>query len=139
MSKAITDPKRILPGRILYHVYGGNLSLDGKTESEIIAENVQRFIITESPNSEGRFKHIMSYTDYHGNESHYSTGGYITDNGIMPPGKNKYNLNRLFNSESDAIEFIQECITRQFTDPSDVEAAEHSARFKEDFAGWYDL
>lgn len=142
MSHALTLPSQILPGRILYHVYGGNLdSTPSKLE---LKKDITKFIILTKPDNDYRFSHIHQYYDHYSGElKEYNSSGYCSDNGIFPPGSNrfKYNLNRLFFFEVDAIDFINECLTGKFVDPSDSLAKERSNDTREtwdSFSIWMD-
>lgn len=118
----ITDASVILPGKVLYHVYGGNKNPE-----------LSKRIITSKPSSTGRFNFICLYFSRTDNTMHeYHSHGYLRDNGIGAG----YNLNRMFITESDALEFVLECFSGEFSTEHNRLAAERLEANKADMEYW---
>lgn len=116
MKAKITD---IVPGRILYHVYGVD-----RTRTIINERDVNRVIITSKPFVEKYtgslfVKAIECYVDHNGNERSYHSERSLSDMGIMQDGKSPYNLNRAFTSKISAMQFQEELSLDTFSDPVD--------------------
>ncbi|AHY25075.1 hypothetical protein AVV36_gp113 [Pectobacterium bacteriophage PM2] len=124
MKAQITD---IVPGRILYHVYG----VSG-LNTEIDERNVTKIIVTSKPYGVNIglsspalfFKNITVYENYSGEISEYETSNSVNDCGIVTNDERSiYNLNRLFTSKESAMNFMRELQTGKFSDPVDQEYA----------------
>ena len=103
---------QIVPGKILYVVYGvgrrdcKNARLDSKiivTSKPYTCKDIER------PKFDYLYKSEITGKDMRGNR-------YTNDCGL---GDNIYNLNRLFSSLEDALDFIEQCKTGVFKEKSD--------------------
>lgn len=119
---AINSTKGIAPGKIVYHVYGSVIA-KGKSHSRNPEELVEKIIITSFPKnwhsstsqrSASLFFDVIRESSWGGKDWHSSHS--VRDCGI---GGKKYNLNRIFATKMEALEFVSECLLGKFFDIND--------------------
>lgn len=123
---AINSIKGIAPGKIVYHVYGSVIAKGkgkGKPNAKQAEEYVEKIIITSFPknwhtNTKSRssalFFDVLRESGWDGKDWHSAHS--VRDCGI---GGHKYNLNRIFATRVEAIEFASECLSGNFFDNED--------------------
>lgn len=109
----IVNIEDILPGKILYQVYGVSASRckDAYIGAKIIVTS-KPYICNNNNIESLRFKCIESYKTWDNNKGEC----HLNDRGL---GKRVYNLNRLFHTKEDALDFIEQCKAGVFKDPKD--------------------
>lgn len=121
---AINTIKGIAPGKIVYHVYG-SVIVKGKSPKENLEDYVEKIIVTSFPKnwhtgtrrrSESLFFDVLRESSWNGKDWHSAFS--VRDCGI---GGSKYNLNRIFATKVEALEFVSECLCGKFFDKEDQE------------------
>lgn len=122
---AITDPKFFALGKIVYHVYGHLVPVD----TVDIHKHVQKYICLGSVDDDPEFRKVPILKDGL-KERMFKSHMYMGDIGI---GRS-YNLNRVFASMSDALEFIVQIQTGMMELESDQRQLDYyrSAEYEEE-------
>lgn len=129
---AINTIKGIAPGKIFYHVYGTPIS-KGQTHTQEPEELVEKIIVTSFPKNwhtgtKSRTDSLFFDVLRNGHRSAHS----VRDCGIGV----KYNLNRIFATKTEAVEFISECLCGKFFDSKDQEVYNRLISESDDFMNW---
>lgn len=120
MSKAIKSSKDFVLGRILYHVYGCS-----HPEGSTGEPSITKHIVMSKPfpyDLCGRdtyfYKYEAHFNDSDGIPKKFESESSLADAGIfdLDSRSQPYNLNRLFSSKEDALEFIEELRSGKFSD-----------------------
>ena len=121
---AINTLKGLAPGKIVYEVYGSLITANCTGNPENL---ISKCILTSFPKywcdvindrTDTLFvsyiKHVDEKLSYHSNFS-------VIDRGILESSNRtkKHNLNRIFWTVEDALDFIEQCKTGNFKDESD--------------------
>lgn len=126
---AIDTMKGIAPGKIFYHVYGSVIA-KGKHIKENPEDHIEKIIVTSFPKnwhhvtkrrSESLFFDVLRESSW-GGKDWYSAFS-VRDCGI---NTHKYNLNRIFATKVEALEFVSECLCGKFFDKEDQEVYDRS-------------
>ncbi|QOI66586.1 hypothetical protein [Erwinia phage FBB1] len=134
MSKAINlnDVNDIKKGMTLYHVYGV------AAQAELYDINyVTRFQVVRPPYDDPIgstptmwIDGIANCLQDHNHKDNEYERKSLGDCGILDLNQRKiYNLNRLFWTYADALEFIEELNSKEFSDPADQAFYDDVARF----------
>lgn len=133
---AINTTKGIAPGKILYHVYGSVIA-KGKGQSSDPEKLVEKIIVTSFPKnwhtgtgrrSDSLFFDVIRKSSIRDGDWHSAHS--VRDCGIGA----KYNLNRIFATKAEAIEFASECLLGKFFDNTDQEV--YNRIQYDDFLNW---
>lgn len=138
---AINTINGIAPGKIVYHVYGSVIAKGkGKPTAKAPEEYVEKIIITSFPKhwhkgtgsrSESLFFDVLRESGWNGKDWHSAHS--VRDCGI---GGHKYNLNRIFATRVEAIEFASECLCGKFFDKADQDVYNRHITETDDFLNW---
>lgn len=112
--------KDVAPGKIFYGVYGvnGKKCKNAQLGGKIIATSrIYTCHNIDSP----RFDCIEIFDTWENKNGHQ----YCNDRAMMIEGK-LYNLNRLFHTKEEALDFVEQCHSGVFKDPLDQEYYEKS-------------
>lgn len=136
---AINTTKGIAPGKILYHVYGSVIA-KRKSNSTEPEKLVEKIIVTSFPKhwhrttnsrSDSLFFDVLRESGWDGKDWHSAHS--VLDCGI---GGHKYNLNRIFATRVEAIEFASECLSGVFFDKADQDVYNRSIKESDDWLNW---
>lgn len=137
---AINTIKGIAPGKIVYHVYGSVIAKGkGKPPAKAPEEYVEKIIITSFPKnwhkgtnrrSDSLFFDVLRESCLGGKDWHSAHS--VRDCGIGA----KYNLNRIFATKVEAIEFTSECLSGKFFDKADQEVYDRHLKESDDWLNW---
>ena len=104
---------QIVPGKIVYHVYGMSRQ---RTKNSLFGG--KKIITSEVYNHDGVGKRFDCVEIFENDNNPFEVKGhkYIDDCGM---GDRIYNLNRLFSTMDEALDFIEQCKAGVFKDPVD--------------------
>lgn len=122
---AINTTKGIAPGKIVYHVYGSIIAKGQYNKDKDIEDHVEKLIVTSFPKywhhstqrrCDSLFFDVIRQSTI--GDGDWRTGHSVRDCGIECP-HGKYNLNRIFATKEEAMEFVSECMMGKFFDKED--------------------
>ena len=126
---AINDANFFAPGKVVYHVYGHlipSCDID-------IQKHVQKYICLSTASDDTEFRKVQIKRE--ASDGHtFTSNMYLGDVGIVEPGRNPHNLNRVFASMVDALEFIIQIQTNMMDIPWDHKQLKYYRTM--DIDGW---
>ena len=133
---AINTIKGLAPGKIVYHVYGSSLIKNKESYSDNPEEHITKLILTSFP----KFWHRTTGTRCNslffdvircGYMGEYESCHSVLDCAIGDTFR-KYNLNRIFSTKEEALEFVSECLIGKFFDSTDQEVYDRDFGYNDD-------
>ena len=133
---AINTIKGLAPGKIVYHVYGSSLIKNKKRGFDNPDEHVSKLILTSFPkfwhrSTDSRCDSLFFDVIRFGYLGEYETCHSVRDCAIGEKIR-KYNLNRIFATKEEALEFVSECLIGKFFDSTDQEVYDRDFGYNDD-------
>lgn len=130
---AIKDKSFFARGKVLYVVYGH--TVEGREPASCVSKCICLGKATHYSNTLSRLTDSLYVNVLKSDGKSDWTSSYsLMDFGVMPKGRSPYNLNRVFNSMADALDFVVQCQTGLLDNADDQRQAERfaSPEYKEE-------